>query len=322
MKTPLRTLLVSGLLAASLMAIAAPVKVETAGYVQGRYESAPGAAGKQLNMTRALVASRIFATADTGIYLVACNTYNKNAVELQYAYAFLIDGEMEYRAGMSTIPFGYENPSSASRLITLERSKISSVLFNNTNTGGNAALDRGVFVNYTPKEGIGVQGAIINGTPYSNAADANSNKNVMVRAFKPIAGGELGATVYVGKSEVGSLMNRAGVDMTTIRGNYTIVGEVMAGKGAVTTGANTSAYGGYVSVSRREQGSDIAPYARLELTDTDANVDGKLYKAATLGVAYFVGPSAKISGQVIVEKNGAAKTTCNKFGLQYQVVFK
>ncbi len=365
MKTPLRTLLVSGLLAASLMAIAAPVKVETAGYVQGRYESAPGATGKQFNMTRALVASRIFATADTGVYLVAANTYKTNSPEVQYAYAFLIDGTMEYRAGMSTIPFGYENPCSSSRLITLERSKLSSTLFNNTATGGNASLDRGIFVNYTPKTGVGIQGAILNGTPYSIAADANANKNVLVRAFKPIAGGEVGASLYLGKSQTNSTMNRAGLDLTTIRGSYTIVSEVMGGKGSLKAGSatvpavadiyqidpatglpatdfagnkivlipgkaivpavaanNSSAYGGYVSVSRRAQGSDIAPYARLELTDTDANVNGKVYKAATLGVAYFVGPTAKISGQVIVEKNGAAKTTCNQFGLQYQVIFK
>ncbi|MEI6519594.1 MAG: hypothetical protein WCO98_06095 [bacterium] len=321
MRTPLRALLVSGLLAASLMAFAAPVKIETAGYVQGRYESAPGVTGKQFNMTRALVASRIFATADTGIYLVACNTYKTNSPELQYAYAFLIDGTMEYRAGMSTIPFGYENPSSASRLITLERSKISSVLFNNAAVGGNAALDRGVFVNYTPKTGIGIQGAIINGTPYSKAADSNANKNVLVRAFKPVAGGELGASLYVGKSETSSLMNRAGLDLTTIRGNYTIVSEIMAGKGSVPAAGNASAYGGYVSVQRRVQGSDIAPYARLELTDQNARVDGGLYKALTLGTAYFVGPTAKISGQVIVEKN-TGKTTFNQFGLQYQVIFK
>ncbi len=321
MKTPLRTLLISGLLAVSLMANAAPVKVETSGYVQGRYESAPGSTGKQLNLNRALVASKVFATDKTGVFLVACNQYNTNTPELQYAYAFMIDGNLEYRAGLSTIPFGYENPISASRLITLERSKICSVLLKNTILGGNAGLDRGIFVNYTPKDGIGLQGAILNGTPYTKSSDANANKNVLVRVFKPIAGGELGASLYVGKSDANALMNRAGIDFSKVIGNYTIISEVMGGKGSIDSGSNESAYGGYVTVSRRAKDSDIAPYARLEAADQNANANGSIYKAATLGVAYFVAPTAKVSGQILVEKS-TEKTTCNKFGLQYQVTFK
>lgn len=153
---------------------------------------------------------------------------NNNFVQLRDAYAdiylpvpllFLGEKDLRIRAGLSKIPFGFENLQSSQNRLALDRS-------DGLNSAVNGERDLGYFLYYTPAEtrklfkklvdsglkgsgDYGVLGVGVYNGQTINVAERNNNKHVVVHATYPLElpYGQIiqfGVDAYRGTFNVGS----------------------------------------------------------------------------------------------------------------------
>jgi len=299
------------------MLYAAPAKISWVGYVQGRYDKGITTGVDSFQAKRYGVWLRIMQTEKVGATVFAANDAN-GKIELQHAYANYINGTLETRAGLSPVPFGYENPITSCKLITLERSLVSGNLI------GPNALDRGVFLYYTPGNGLNASVALINGVPYNivGTNDNNKEKNPVARIGYSIKGGEIGVSMIggtiAGNPAVGPTKDALGIDIETVQGPFTIVAEAIQGEiGTPLVDAN----GGYLTVAYKANALN-QPYLRLETFDPNTDVDDNEIQRYTLGYSYFLSPTGKLSAEYQIIDDETVGNPANGYGLQYQVIFQ
>jgi hypothetical protein len=319
-------LIVACLLVLSIPVIAAPTKYAFSGYVQARatdtFSNPAGATAVSTFQVRRAYAY-LRASVDehiTGTLLLA----TVPDAHIEHAYVEYAAKPMMYRAGLVPVPFGYEAPISSSRLVTLERSQITTDLFTKNAGGQLYFMDRGAFVYYLPGKGINVSAAVVDGLPVNNGItttasatnDNNENKPVVARVGYYIPGGEIGLSAFNGNrvttlatttltAPVGggtvtstavpaasTYLNAYALDLETQRGPLSLLAEaVKAKEGAV------SKSGGYVTVAYRAKGSASQPYLRYDIMDANTDTPNNSFSRITAGYAYFLTPTTKLSGE-------------------------
>lgn len=312
------TLLVSLLalfVVASLPLYAAPMKWSLGGYVQARFNDQLGEnavvpdpkAPSTLLDTRPSLLVR--ATDEEHVFLqFFISSIPGTSPEFQHAFAEYQAKPYYVRLGLSPIPFGYENPISSCRLITMERSKISADLI------GKKGLDRGLFGYYLPGKGLNASVGIVNGEDYTASADTNNVKNAVARVGYSIPGSEIGVSAIVGKDAADATFNRYGVDLLTKQGDFTILSEYITGKsGAVKES------GAYLTAAYKPASWIIEPYARYDFANTkDADKD---YSRITVGGGYYLNPTSKVSVEFQSTSDDANPDLDGNIAAQYQIIF-
>ena len=304
------------------------MNLTTIGYLQGRFEdNLNGPKTNTFDIKRAALYMRAMVSDKVGATVFVANNPGTGNVEFQHAYVNYDSGVVEGRLGLSPVPFGYENPVTSCRLVTLERSEVSRALF------GPYALDRGAFAFYAPKTGFNYSLSVVNGTAYTTQTDPNNKKNLAGRVGYAIPGGEVGASIYEGTAPSAAAgaaanatanMQRYGLDLITVRGPYTVVSELIDGRGDIVKGvSSTDALGGYLTVAYRIPGTASQPYVRYDAFNPTVHTPGNYFQRATLGYSYFLNPTSKLSAEYQLMKGNMYNkpNIPNAFGLQYQVIF-
>jgi hypothetical protein len=333
-----RLAVVLSVLVIAATAWTAPMTWKIGGYVQARYTETFGeidfpvssatdnTPGTFLN-TRPSVLIR--ATDSEHVFLqFFFSSRNGLDFEVQHAFAEYQTTPLNIRAGLSPIPFGYENPITSAALVTTERSQISNELI------GPFALDRGVFafyrstgvfvVNPIPAEpgtfNAGI--AAVNGEPFITGSDTNNTKNIIGRVGYFIPNGEIGVSLYNGKGTgvVPATMDRFGADLQWRSGPFTAIAEFIRGE----TGSVTSD-GGYLTVGYRPIAdgtpSRIMVYLRGDIADRNSDVAGDYFSRGTAGVSYYLNPTSKLQAEVENINDQLNPDLSGRMTLQYQIIF-
>jgi len=250
-------------------------------------------------------------------------------LEAQHAFAEYRTTPYNIRAGLSPIPFGYENPITSAALITTERSQVSNELI------GPFALDRGVFAFYR-STGVFVANpipvqpgtfnagiAVVNGEPFVvGNSDTNNTKNVIARVGYFIPNGEIGASVYQGDGTgaVPGTMNRFGADLQWRQGAITALAEYLRGETGSVTGD-----GGYITVAYRpmagEAPSKIMVYLRGDISDRNTDVAGDYFSRGTAGVSYYLNPTSKLQAEAETIDDQLNPNLTGRITFQYQIIY-
>jgi hypothetical protein len=300
-----RTSLVGWLMLATfclaLASVAAP-KFMVTGYVQGRAGDRIGSQGSPAVSTFELRRAYMYVRASvdehvTGALLLAMQPTTR----VEHAYAEYAAKPHMVRLGLVPLPIGYEIPLSSSRLVTLERSQIVSDLIVKSAGAEIYFFDRGLFYYYGTGKGINVAVAAVNGRPVENAGanegtltkDNNDGKPIVGRVGYSLKGGEVGASIYTGTRTVGganSKLTLYAADLALNRAPFTLIAEAMKAKDG-----GVDKNGGYVTVAYRPADWNLQPYARVDVEDANADTPNNSYSRLTLGTAYFLNPTSKVS---------------------------
>lgn len=341
MKTPV-TVQRHALLAAILFVLAIPVFAQTVpaaiptpvkwivnGYVQGRYSKMLG-----LNMPgsfdakRAYINLRVDASDQVSAGMMASGMPGTSVLEAYGEYRFT--PEIKARLGLYRVPFGVETPSSSSKLITLERSQVTTAMLYRDFT-----FDRGLYAYYTPAEQpYDVALAVTNGNTTMVVPETNNVKNIVGRIGRKFgAKNQVGASVYSGKGPTGQTMLRYGLDLQLAVDSFLVQSEILAGKGTVIQDPNntvlspagtyvpTKARGAYVTVAYQAPGSKYQPYLRVDGFDPDTGVSGDYFNRTTVGCNYYVSSNGKFTVEYQDIHDNLLPGLDAFIGTQYQVTF-
>ncbi len=242
------------------------------------------------NVSARLVAKQTASSSDTG---------SLNLIEAWGQYAM---GNYAVKAGLVGIPFGYENPLSSSKLITLERSAISMAQVYNY------AFDRGVCVGYMPKTGPNLVAAVVNGANLYAPANTDNTVNGVMRVGDNTKWGNVGVSLYNGRLNNAS-EQILGFDGQSQVGPCTVQTELIQAKNG-----NVTSDGGYLTLAYKPSlVPNCQPYARYDVYDANvANASrGDYFQRITLGANYFLNPFTRVTleYQGIGKVNNAAYST-------------
>lgn len=234
-----------------------------------------------------------------------------NSPEFQHAFAEYQMNPYFIRLGLSPIPFGYENPITSCKLITMERSEVSRVLI------GRKALDKGLFAYYMPASSFNLSAGVVNGEDYNVASDSNNKKNIVACfGYKLPMFGDLGASLITGQNSgfpAGLCYIRYGVDAEGKILGATVVAEYIWGKDV-----SAQSKGGYATAAYMLPGTKFEPYARYDAFNPASGLD---FKRGTFGLGYYVNPSSKISAEYQSIDDQANTDVDGTMAFQYQIIF-
>lgn len=293
--------------------VAPPVTFAFNGYVQGRFSDVLGdnTSASTFEVKRAYVNLLAQLSPRVSATLMVSGAPTTEVKEAYGQYNF--DPSCKARLGLVRIPFGYEIPLSSARLITLERSQAFNKLL------ADFTFERGLFTYYNPLNSrLSLQAAVVNGTPTSTPADTNDTKNIVARLGYTLLGGQVGASIYNGKGLDGTTMDREGIDVVKKTGEFTVIGEAIAGK----TGT-VDANGAYVTLAYQKKGSPWQPYARYDTYDPNTDQGNDTFHRTTIGTNYYVTDNTRLTAeyQTIDDETPGSTLGDGFVGFQYQVSF-
>ncbi|MHB9025184.1 MAG: porin [Armatimonadota bacterium] len=304
---------------------AAETKWTLAGYVQGRISETlgDGLTGASLDVRRAYFVVRASQYEHISGLINLWAYPNPRLLEAYGEYAWTPD--LKARLGLTAVPFGYENPLSSARLITLERSQVGSkMIYPYT-------FDTGAFFYASNLSGLNFSVSATNGRPVdigndvSFTKDSNSTKNIVARVGYAIPGGQIGVSYWDGTVPtfgVPTPSNPADVDTTRFGADLqAAIGPVIIQAEYVTGETNAiDANGGYLTLAYQAKGSACQPYLRYDMYEpNDANPNDE-FQRYTGGINYFLNPKTKLT----LEYEGIDDDLTaphGKISFQYQVVF-
>ena len=321
----------------SLPVLAAPMTWTLGGYVQARFIDALGPVADTTSpstfrdprvalLVRAndnqhvLLQVFVASVGSTNAGTTGPNTPNSSSTfQIQHAFAEYYDGNYHARLGLSPVPFGYENPITASMLVTTERSQASNALFGNPGDKGNISLDKGLYLYYLPVKGFNASFGVVNGEAADTANDSNATKNIVARLGYALPGGQMGISTYNGTSSAtapsGSL-DRSGFDIETTVGHVLFIGEYFD---AETAGVR--AQGGYLTAAYHGIAKQ-EPYLRLDyFAPNISSTTPDTFHRATVGYSYYLNPTSKAQLEYEAIKDNLTPALHGRVTGQYQIIF-